>query len=139
MQKSKPLRLVIDTNIWISLLISKKLETLDNLFFSKEIEILFSEELIDELKVTISKPKLKKHFGKRNALEEMLLVFEPYMDFIEVKKQVNVCRDEKDNFLLALAEEGEVDYLITGEDDLLVLRSFKKTRIITISDFLKMM
>ncbi|WP_436416369.1 putative toxin-antitoxin system toxin component, PIN family [Petrimonas sp.] len=139
MQKSKPLRLVIDTNIWISLLISKKLETLDNLFFSKEIEILFSEELIDELKVTISKPKLKKHFGKRNALEEMLLVFEPYMDFIEVKKQVNVCRDEKDNFLLALAEEGEVDYLITGDDDLLVLRSFKKTRIITISDFLKMM
>ena len=93
MRKSKPLRLVIDTNIWISLLISKKLETLDNLFFSKEIEILFSEELIDELKVTISKPKLKKHFGKRNALEEMLLVFEPYMDFIEVKKQVNVCRD----------------------------------------------
>ncbi len=139
MRKSKPLRLVIDTNIWISLLISKKLETLDNLFFSKEIEILFSEELIDELKVTISKPKLKKHFGKRNALEEMLLVFEPYMDFIEVKKQVNVCRDEKDNFLLALAEEGEVDYLITGDDDLLVLRSFKKTRIITISDFLKMM
>lgn len=138
MRKGKPLRLVIDTNIWISLLISKKLKTLDDLFFSNDVKILFSEELIEELSATIKKPKLEKYFSKKDALEEMMLVFEPFIDLVEIKSQVNICRDVKDNFLLALAEDGKADYLITGDNDLLVLNRFKETRIITISDFINM-
>ncbi len=62
MPKNKQLRLVIDTNLWISFIISNKLNLLDSILLNNNTRILFSIELIDELEATISKPKLKKIF-----------------------------------------------------------------------------
>jgi putative PIN family toxin of toxin-antitoxin system len=135
MKKSKALKLIIDTNLWVSFIISKKQHLIDQLLYSEEARLLFSEELIAEINQTITKPKLKKYFGT-NALEEMLLAFDPFIDFIEVKSIVTLCRDEKDNFLLALAKDGDADYLLTGDKDLLDLKKFGKTKIYTISEFI---
>ena len=95
----------------------------------------FSKELIDEIHQTINKPKLKKYF-KLNGLEEMLLAFEPFIQMVEVESTVSVCRDTKDDFLLALAKDGKADYLITGDKDLLILEKFGKTKIKTFVVFL---
>jgi uncharacterized protein len=135
MKKSKALKLIIDTNLWVSFIISKKQHLIDPLLYSEEARLLFSKELIAEINQTITKPKLKKYFGT-NALEEMLLAFDPFIDFIEVKSIVTLCRDEKDNFLLALAKDGDADYLLTGDKDLLDLKRFGKTNIYTISEFI---
>ena len=135
MPKNKPLKLIIDTNLWVSFIISNKQNLLDSLLFSEEARLLFSKELITEIEQTITKPKLKKYFGT-NALEEMLSTFEPFIDFIKVKSIVTVCRDTKDNFLLALAKDGQADYLLTGDKDLLELKKFGKTKIKTIVTFI---
>jgi putative PIN family toxin of toxin-antitoxin system len=45
------------------------------------------------------------------------------------------CRDPKDNKFLELAVAAKADFLVTGDDDLLVLDPFRKTRILTIADF----
>ncbi|WP_373521656.1 putative toxin-antitoxin system toxin component, PIN family [Aquiflexum sp.] len=66
----------------------------------------------------------------------MLFAFDPFIDFVEIKSEVNICRDPKDDFLLGLAKDGKADFIITGDKDLLDLVKFRKTRIITISDFL---
>lgn len=66
----------------------------------------------------------------------MFSTFESFIDFIEVKSIVTVCRDSKDNFLLALAKDGQADYLLTGDKDLLELKKFGKTRIKTIVTFI---
>jgi len=136
MAKNKSLRLVIDTNLWISFIISKKLNLLEPILFAENTRILFSSELIEELQATITKPKLKKYFSE-NALEEMLTVFDPYIDFITVKSTVSICRDPNDNFLLALAKDGKANYLLTGDSDLLDIGKYKKTIIIKISEFLE--
>ena len=135
MAKNKPLKLIIDTNLWISFIISNKQSLLDSLLFTEEARLLFSAELIGEIQRTITKPKLKKIFGT-NALEKMLSTFEPFIDFIEVESIVSVCRDLKDNFLLALAKDGKADYLLTGDKDLLELKKFGKTKIKTITTFI---
>lgn len=135
MPKNKPLKLIIDTNLWISFIISNKQNLLDSLLYSQEARLLFSKELITEILQSITKPKLKKYFGT-NALEEMLLIFDPFIDFIEVKSIVTVCRDNKDNFLLALAKDGQADFLITGDKDLLELKNFGQTKITTIVTFI---
>lgn len=137
MQKSKAVKLIIDTNLWVSFIISKKQHLIDTLFYSEDARLLFSQELIAEINQTITKPKLKKYFGA-NALEEMLLVFDPFIDFIEINGVVTECRDPKDNFLLALAKDGDADYLLTGDNDLLDLKKFGKTKIRTISEFLNL-
>ena len=136
MAKNKSLRLVIDTNLWISFIISKKLNLLEPILFAENTRILFSSELVEELQATITKPKLKKYFSE-NALEEMLTVFDPYIDFITVKSTVSICRDPNDNFLLALAKDGKANYLLTGDNDLLDIGKYKKTIIIKISEFLE--
>lgn len=134
MQKNKPLNIIIDTNLWISFIISNKQSFLDELLFSYEIRILFSSELIDEIERTITKPKLKKYF-QTNALQEMLLAFDSFIDFIEAESLVSICRDPKDNFLLSLAKDGRADYLLTGDKDLIELKNFGKTKIFTITAF----
>jgi putative PIN family toxin of toxin-antitoxin system len=135
MPKSKYLRLIIDTNLWISFVISNKQHLLDSLLFTEKVRLLFSEELINEIEHTIVKPKLKKYFGS-NALEEMLSVFEPFIDLIEVKSRITISRDPNDDFLLALAKDGKADYLLTGDKHLLELKKFGRTEIVTIASFL---
>ena len=135
MPKNKPVKLIIDTNLWISFIISNKQNLLDPLLLSEEARLLFSKELIAEIQQTITKPKLKKYFDG-NALEEMLSTFEPFTDLIEVDSIVTICRDSKDNFLLALAKDGKADYLLTGDKDLLELKKFGKTKIEKITTFI---
>ncbi len=137
MPKNKTLRLIIDTNLWVSFIISKKINLLDHLLFAGKVRLLFSAELINEIEVTITKPKLKKFFTK-DALNEMLSVFDPYIDFVETKSNVTICRDPKDNFLLSLSIDGQADFLLTGDNDLLDMKKIGNTSIITISGFLKL-
>ena len=136
MPKSKPLKLIIDTNLWIGFVISNKLNLLDPILFAEKARLLFSTALITEIQETIKKPRLKKYFGT-SALEEMLSAFEPFIDLIEVESIVTICRDPKDNFLLALAKDGKADYLLTGDNDLLSLKKSGKTKIITIANFIE--
>jgi putative PIN family toxin of toxin-antitoxin system len=135
MPKNKPLRVIIDTNIWISFIISKKLTLLDGHIFSGKIRILLNENLLSEIKTTIEKPKLQKYFLTQ-GLEKMLIAFDAFIDLIEIKSGVSICRDPKDDFLLSLAKDGKADYLITDDKDLLDLEKFRKTKILTITDFL---
>ena len=136
MPKSKSLRIIIDTNLWISYILSKKLDQLDELLSTNRSQLLFSSELLQEIQATIKKPKLQKYFDE-TSLEEMFITFEPFIDLISVKSNVKVCRDSKDDFLLALAKDGKADYLLTGDKDLLEIKKFGKTTILTISEFIK--
>jgi len=56
--------------------------------------------------------------------------------FIEVTSEINTCRDPKDNFLLSLSVDGNATYLLTGDKDLLIMKKFGKTKIITIIEYL---
>ena len=65
----------------------------------------------------------------------MLNVFDEYIEIINPESEIKICRDTKDNFLLNLAVDGNADYLITGDKDLLILEKINNTKIITIADF----
>lgn len=52
-------------------------------------------------------------------------------------EQIGDCRDPKDNKFLELAVAAEAHFLITGDEDLLILDPFRKTRILTITQFVQ--
>jgi predicted nucleic acid-binding protein len=56
--------------------------------------------------------------------------------FIQVTSTVNTCRDPKDNFLLALSQDGKATHLLTGDNDLLDLKKHGRTKILTITQYL---
>ncbi|REL37800.1 putative toxin-antitoxin system toxin component, PIN family [Rhodohalobacter sp. SW132] len=128
------MRLILDTNLWISFLISSKYEKLDELLFIQECKLLFSEELLEEFVTVVNRPKLRKYISK-DELEDLLEAIDEVAEFVNVTSEISVCRDPKDNFLLSLAVDGKADYLLTGDKDLLVLKKIGNTEIKTISDF----
>lgn len=134
--QNKAIRIVIDTNLWISFLISKDYTKLDEIIFSRNVILIFSQELLDEFLEVIKRPKLRRFFSTSD-IEEILETIAEYADFVQVETKVEVCRDPKDNFLLSLSIDGKVDYLLTGDKDLLDLCKFADTNIVTISDFLQ--
>lgn len=122
-------KIILDTNLWISFLISKKFSQIDKLIENKKITLVFSDELIEEFVDVVRLPKFEKYFSKSDV-EKLLDCFDQYGELIKVKSDVNICRDEKDNFLLNLSIDSKADYLITGDNDLLVLKQIEKTKIV---------
>ncbi len=134
--QNKVSRIIIDTNLWISFLITKDFTKLDEIIFSKHGILVFSQELLDEFLEVAKRPKFRRFFSASD-IEEILETIDEYADFVKVQTQIEVCRDPKDNFLLSLSVDGNTDFLLTGDKDLLDLVKFGETSIITISDFLK--
>jgi putative PIN family toxin of toxin-antitoxin system len=81
------------------------------------------------------RPKFRKYF-KLDDVESLLLKIKLRSVFIEVKTEINKCRDPKDNFLLSLSLDGLATHLLTGDKDLLILKNFGQTKIITITEYL---
>ncbi len=122
------MKIVFDTNVILSSLVTQGLShrvlkiCIDNhkLFISKWIINEVIEKL--ELKFTIKKSEIKR------IKEFVLNAFET----IEPKGEIpTVCRDKDDNNILHLAEYLNADVIITGDKDLLDLKKFNKTIIIT--------
>lgn len=127
-------RAILDTNLWISYLISKRLSEIDELFERDDLVLLFSEELLDEFIEVAGRPKFRSYFPDEDV-EKLLSLFNEFGEIIDVTSEVDLCRDPKDNFLLALAKDGHADFLITGDEDLLAIRDFEKTKILSYSAF----
>jgi len=127
-------RIIIDTNLWISFLITNDFNKLDQFLDSEKYQIVFSEELFNEFLEVVHREKFNRYFNDLN-IKYLIEIINDKALFVNVVSIINVCRDVKDNFLLSLAIDGDVDYLITGDNDLLTLKYFQKTSIITINDF----
>jgi len=46
-----------------------------------------------------------------------------------------ICRDSDDDRLLSLAKESEAEYIVTGDDDLLSLKHYESTKIVSPREF----
>ena len=134
--RNSPINVIIDTNLWTSFLISKNYKQLDEIILERNCTLVFSEELMDEFLSVIKRPKLRKFFTQEDT-EGLIETIEDFANFFKITSKVEACRDVKDNFLLSLAKDSNANFLITGDKDLLELDFFEKTRIITITDFLK--
>jgi uncharacterized protein len=134
--QNKVSRIIIDTNLWISFLITKDFTKLDEIIFSRHGILIFSQELLDEFLEVAKRPKFRRFFSAPD-IEEILETIEEYADFVKVETKIEICRDPKDNFLLSLSVDGNADFLLTGDKDLLDLQKIGETTIITISDFLR--
>ena len=128
-------KVILDTNLWISFLISKDFSFLDDLVESNKLKLVFSTELLHEFITVAQKPKFKKYFSK-NDLERIIDFIDKYGIIIEVKSKTGKCRDSKDDFLLNLAIDSKADYLVTGDNDLLEIKFVGKTKILTIKEII---
>lgn len=131
-------RIVLDTNCIISALIfsRQKISWLRHNWQSGAIIPLVSKEPASELLKVLAYPKFKL-----TKTEQLLLLadFLPYAETVtslEVPVDLPVIRDTADQMFLTLAVVGKADSLVTGDNDLLVLKDlFKTPPIMSLSEF----
>jgi len=97
---------------------------------------VLSQELLNEFLEVARRPKFRRFISSAD-IEGILETIDEYADFVKVQTRIEICRDPKDNFLLSLSIDGNADFLLTGDKDLLDLVKFGETTILTISDFMQ--
>lgn len=134
MPREKPRKIIVDTNIWISFLIGKELQYLKDLILDEKIKIITCDQLINEIRLVTSRESLRKYFDKEKV-GDLLTLLEILSRRVNISIIESHCRDPKDDFLLALSRESRAHYLITGDKDLLELKKYGKTKILTVRQF----
>jgi uncharacterized protein len=130
------MRVILDTNLLISALLSKNLrERLEIVVIEPNLNLLVCNELLDEFYNVIQRPKFNKYISQ-SQLNDYMNFLQPKFNYIQLISKIDIYRDHADNFLLALAKDGNADYLITGDNDLLVLSNFEQTRIVTLTTYM---
>lgn len=134
--RNRKLKIILDTNIWISFLITYDFKRLDKFIEKGRIELLFSQELLEEFIEVAQRPKFQKYFTI-DQIELLVEFFDYFGKMIEVESNIKECRDIKDNFLLNLAVDGKADYLVTSGNDLLSMEHIQEVKIIKIQQLLE--
>lgn len=134
MPGQKPSKTIFYTNLWISFLIGRELHNLKDLIVNGKIQLITTDQLINELRIVTSRRKLKKYF-EPEKVEELISLLEIISKKVKINKIESICRDPKDDFLLALAKQSKADFLVTGDKDLLELKEYSKTKILTLNQF----
>jgi putative PIN family toxin of toxin-antitoxin system len=129
-------KIIIDTNWWISFILSKHSFGLPDFFLNESIDFYFSNELLQEIKTTLTYTKRKERINEIN-LEQFFSFIEEFAVVVDTTSVVTICRDKKDNFLLALAKDAGADYLVSNDGDLLTIKKFETTEIVTLPQFLE--
>ena len=57
-------------------------------------------------------------------------------DLVSPNRQIDACRDPKDNCFLEAAIEGNADIIVSGDKDLLDMADFETIPIVSIAGFL---
>ncbi len=89
--------IILDTNLWISFLITKDFSYIDKYIDNGKIKLVFSEELIEEFISVAKRPKFQKYFSE-NDIENLLIKFDLYGRLVKITSKIKECRDIKDNF-----------------------------------------
>ncbi|MEI6330585.1 MAG: putative toxin-antitoxin system toxin component, PIN family [Pseudanabaena sp. ELA645] len=130
------LRLVIDTNILISGLMS--VNSLPQQVFdyaTSQAILLMSDEVQSEIENVLNRPKLQKYITLKRRTK-FLTELSQQVERVTINQQIRACRDPKDDKFLELAVCGEANYIITGDADLLDLHLFQNITIIKAASFL---
>ena len=129
-------RIIVDTNLWISLLIGKRLSELYALCNSDIVDVYICDEIKEEFIRIASQGKIKKYATGERVLQTLELMEASCISgFIKRTVVSSALRDVNDLYLLAFAETINADFILTGDKDLLSLQSHNHTKIVTFKEF----
>ena len=134
------LKVVIDTSVWISsLLANGNSRRIREKFEGGQFQLCVAEQLLEECRGVLGRPKFSRQISPMQAAR-LLELIEHTAAFVQLPSPIPaVSRDPKDDPFLACAAAAECDYLVTGDEDLLVLKQHGRTRIVSPAQFLQAM
>ena len=138
------MRVLVDTNIFISYLLNPKKDSFVSLLLDKvaegEITLLVPQALLVEIEsVVLKKPKLLQTITRKRLTKFIQSLSAVSTEIPLIHEAIpQLTRDPKDDFLIAYAVLGQADYLISGDNDLLVLKEIQGLKIVDSGEFRKL-
>ena len=127
------IKLVLDTNTLVSAFFweGNEAELLRKIEEGK-VKLYITSEILKEIEEIIKRPKFNEVMRKANLTPDQIIQKIISLSHLVIAPKINVkfCRDEKDNIFLECAESAKVDYIISGDEDLLSLKEYKGILII---------
>ncbi len=129
------IKVVLGTNVLISVILfgGPPREVL-SLVITGKIKNYISKHILDEISDVLKRPKFGFDITKLTAI---IREIEALSELVELKEEIDIITvDRDDDYILACAITAEVDYLITGDNDLLNLNEYQGIKIIMPAGFL---
>jgi len=127
---------VIDTNVWISALQFAKGRGTPTLALEKAM----NEDVIatcEEIDAEIMRVLTEKFSWEQHQAVSALHAILARGIRVRIRGTVRVCRDPHDDMFLECAALAKADLLVAGDKDLLTPGTYKGTRIVTPSEYLR--
>ena len=118
------MRIVLDTNIYISAAITSGFsqDILELAATTDLITLLTSDQILDEFREKL----LSKFKRSENVVDVFIRKIRKNAEVIEITEQISiVTRDPDDNKILECALSGGADLIVTADQDLIRLKTFK--------------
>jgi uncharacterized protein len=105
-----------------------------------KVSISISEDITAEINQVLAYPKLQKIYCTKLLKEELIEQVLKIAKFVNVIDKVEVIKDHiADNKFLECALAAKADYIVSGDKHVLNVVAYKKIKMLSVSDFLKLL
>lgn len=126
-------RVVLDTNIFISAVLGGRLGVIIDEWKAGKFKLIVTDSIAREYLDVINRPKFKIPQAEIIAISDYLLQLG---EFVTPTEEIHIIvADPTDDKFLETALAGKVDYIVSGDNHLLELKSFREIPIITAKEF----
>lgn len=133
------MRAVIDTGVFVSALIRPQGRTGEVLHALRDnrFTLIYSSDVLLEIVEVLGRDKfrIKYHISPEMiaALVDLICL---RGELVIPTQKVTACRDSKDDMFLETALEGKAEYIVSGDFDLLDMKSFENIPVLRVAEFL---
>lgn len=127
------MRVVFDTNIFISALVfpASQAEKAIQKIIERDT-LLISKAIINEVLLVLS----RKFSSGSEELSRVAVHLAELGKIVRPAKKVSVFQDETDNRIIECALGGRADVIVTGDKEMLTLKEYRGTTIISLREYL---
>ena len=138
--KKQELKIVLDTNVWISALLwGGKPAAIIKAAEENKVSILISEEIVGEISQVLTYPKIEKIYRSSLRRQDLIEQVLKIVTFVKASNKLEVIQAHPaDNKFLECAIAAKADYVISGDKHLLQIAAYKKLKILSVNDFLQL-
>jgi len=137
-------RVVFDTNVIVSAILSKKSKPgrILEMAINGNFLLVMSPFIRKEIERVFQYPKIVKEFKQKNISLEEINEFLSILEDLSLTVPGNITveavkNDPSDNAVIACAVEGEADFVVSGDHHLTDIEAYRHIRIINPETFLR--
>ena len=129
------MKVVFDTNIFISAFVipgSQAEKAVLRIIEGRDV-LLLSKGILDELLTVLS----TKFSRDKEEISRVAVILSEIGEWVVPSEKIKVLNDDPDNRILECAVSGNADVIVTGDKELLRLRGYERTKIISLKEYLR--